>query len=64
MKTRSVRAAAAWALGRIGTDEAHAALQDHHDDPEPLVRDAVRRAGSGERPTSEEGRPEGSKRPE
>jgi epoxyqueuosine reductase len=40
----SVRAAAAWALGRISTPEAHAALQAHRDDPDPLVRDAVRRA--------------------
>jgi epoxyqueuosine reductase len=40
----SVRATAAWALGRIGTDEAKSALETHHDDPEPLVRDSVRRA--------------------
>ncbi|MFI5458218.1 MAG: HEAT repeat domain-containing protein [Isosphaerales bacterium] len=44
----TVRAAAAWALGRIGTHEAHAALRDHHDDPEPLVQDAVRRARGDE----------------
>jgi epoxyqueuosine reductase len=37
-----VRATAAWALGRIGTQPARAALLRHHDDPEPLVRDAVR----------------------
>jgi epoxyqueuosine reductase len=36
-----VRAAAAWALGRIGTPEALAAVQRHQDDPEPTVRDAV-----------------------
>ena len=40
----SVRASAAWALGQIGSDEAQAALARHHDDPEPLVHDAVRRA--------------------
>ncbi len=39
-----VRAAAAWALGRIGTDDARAALRRHRDDPEPVVCDAVRSA--------------------
>jgi epoxyqueuosine reductase len=39
----SVRASAAWALGQIGSNEARAALARHHDDPEPLVQDAVRR---------------------
>jgi len=43
----AIRAAAAWALGRIGTDDAHAALTGHQDDPEPTVRDAVRRARDG-----------------
>jgi epoxyqueuosine reductase len=41
-----VRASAAWALGQIGTDLALAALRRHHDDPDPLVRDAVSRACS------------------
>ena len=40
----SVRASAAWALGRIGTSDALTALARHHDDPEPLVRDSARRA--------------------
>jgi epoxyqueuosine reductase len=40
----NIRAAAAWALGRIGAKPARAALLSHHDDPDPLVRDAVRRA--------------------
>jgi epoxyqueuosine reductase len=39
-----VRATAAWALGRIGTEPARAALGRHRDDPEPTVRHAVRRA--------------------
>jgi epoxyqueuosine reductase len=39
-----VRAAAAWALGQIGTSEAHSALARHADEAEPLVRDAVKRA--------------------
>jgi epoxyqueuosine reductase len=43
----SVRAAAAWALGKIGTATAHAALADRRDDPDPLVRDAVLGALSG-----------------
>jgi epoxyqueuosine reductase len=39
-----VRASAAWALGRISTDPAQAALERHRDDDEALVRDAVARA--------------------
>ena len=39
-----VRAAAAWALGRIGGDVATAALDRHRDDPDPVVRDSVRNA--------------------
>jgi epoxyqueuosine reductase len=39
-----VRASAAWALGRIATEPARAALEHHRDDDEPLVRDAVSRA--------------------
>ncbi len=41
---KTVRAAAAWALGRIGTSEARAALGRHRDDPEHLVRGAVEAA--------------------
>ena len=40
----SVRASAAWALGRIGTSDALTALERHHDDPDPLVRDSARHA--------------------
>ncbi len=40
----TVRAAAAWALGRIGTSDALIALARHRDDPENLVRDSARRA--------------------
>jgi epoxyqueuosine reductase len=40
----SIRAAAAWALGRIGTHDARTALVRHRDSLEPLVRDAARRA--------------------
>jgi HEAT repeat protein len=39
-----VRASAAWALGRIGGSDALAALERQLDNPDPLVRDAVRRA--------------------
>jgi epoxyqueuosine reductase len=39
-----IRASAAWALGRIATDLACAALRRHDDDAVPEVRDAVRRA--------------------
>jgi epoxyqueuosine reductase len=39
-----IRASAAWALGRIGTSDAIAALGRHDDSPEPLVRDSARRA--------------------
>jgi epoxyqueuosine reductase len=39
-----VRASAAWALGRIGGSDANVALKRHHDDCDPLVRDAVGRA--------------------
>jgi epoxyqueuosine reductase len=40
----AVRAAAAWALGRIDSNHASAALERHEDDPEPLVQGAVGRA--------------------
>ena len=40
----SVRASAAWALGQIDSTDAEAALARHHDDPDVLVLDAVRRA--------------------
>jgi epoxyqueuosine reductase len=40
----SVRASAAWALGRIGTSDALAALERHHDNRDPLVRESARRA--------------------
>jgi epoxyqueuosine reductase len=45
-KTESavVRAAAAWALGRIGTSPAQTALVRHCHDAKALVRDAVERA--------------------
>ena len=39
-----VRASAAWALGRIATEPARAALEQHRDDDEPLVTEAVARA--------------------
>jgi epoxyqueuosine reductase len=39
-----VRAASAWALGQIATEAARAALDQHQDDPEPLVAEAVARA--------------------
>jgi epoxyqueuosine reductase len=41
-----VRAASAWALGRIGNASALAALSRHRDDPDDSVRAAVRRAWS------------------
>jgi epoxyqueuosine reductase len=50
-----VRVAAAWALGRIGTKEARAVLANFDEDPEPVVREAVRRAQS-ERVPSPDGR--------
>ena len=40
----SVRASAAWALGRIGTIRALSALERHCADPETLVGDSARRA--------------------
>jgi epoxyqueuosine reductase len=46
----TVRAAAAWALRRIGTDEALESLRAHHDDPEPLVREVLRRPRAEELP--------------
>jgi epoxyqueuosine reductase len=36
-----VRAAAAWALGQIGTSDAHAALVRHADEADRIVRDAI-----------------------
>jgi epoxyqueuosine reductase len=59
-----VRASAAWALGRIGTNEAQAVLGRHHDDPDPLVRDAVRRAMEETQCSrKDEGRPAGESVP-
>jgi len=53
-----IRAAAAWALGRIGTSDARAALERHEGDTEPRVRDAVRRAlERGRLPSTEESGP-------
>ncbi len=52
----SVRASAAWALGRIGTSDALTALERHHDDLEPLVRDSVRNALEQANVTSEDER--------
>jgi epoxyqueuosine reductase len=44
-----VRASAAWALGRIDTAQARAALQRNREADQPPVRDAVRRAlGAGQ----------------
>ena len=40
----TVRASAAWALGRIGTTDGLSALERHRDNPDPLVRDSARRA--------------------
>ncbi len=40
----SIRASAAWALGRIASHEAMASLERHRDDPDPLVQDAVQAA--------------------
>ena len=40
----SVRASAAWALGRIGTSEAQTALEWHRNDPDGSVSDTVGRA--------------------
>jgi epoxyqueuosine reductase len=37
-----VRAAAAWALRRIGTEDARVCLRRHLDDPDPVVQEAVR----------------------
>lgn len=37
----SIRASAAWALGRIQTSEALASLDRHRGDPDPLVQEAV-----------------------
>jgi epoxyqueuosine reductase len=41
-----IRGAAAWALGRIATKEAHAALLSHCDDPDPAVRTEIARTSS------------------
>ncbi len=41
---QGIRAAAAWALGQIGTSRAMAALDRHSDDPDPIVQAAVGRA--------------------
>ncbi|AMV37419.1 tRNA epoxyqueuosine(34) reductase QueG [Planctomyces sp. SH-PL62] len=41
----AVRAAAAWALGRLATPEARAALDAHRHDDDPAVREAVAGAG-------------------
>ncbi len=43
-----VRAAAALALGKVGTGEARAALEKAAEEDEPVVRSAVRRALQGE----------------
>jgi epoxyqueuosine reductase len=40
----AVRAASAWALGRIATEAAREALRQNRDAAEPTVRDAVARA--------------------
>jgi HEAT repeat protein len=47
-----VRACAAMALGRIGTQEARVSLQKALQDKDPLVRNAVTRALRGDRASS------------
>jgi epoxyqueuosine reductase len=55
-----VRAAAAWALGRIATEDALAALDRHRDDSNPRVVEAVRNAIEvGRTLDREEGRTDG-----
>jgi epoxyqueuosine reductase len=53
----SVRAAAAWALGKIGSSDAMTALARHRDDPDSIVRDtvcpALERADDASRQTKE-----------
>jgi epoxyqueuosine reductase len=39
-----VRASAAWALGKIASDTAIAALEAHQNEPDPLAREAIQRA--------------------
>ncbi len=39
-----VRGASAWALGRIGSEEASEALREARDDPDPAAREAIGRA--------------------
>ena len=47
-----VRASAAWALGQIGNEPAHAALNRHRQDQQPLVNDAVCRALAQDAPAA------------
>jgi epoxyqueuosine reductase len=57
-----VRAAAAWALGRIATGDALTALDRHRNDPDPRVVEAVREAitvGRTRDRGAEEGRTDG-----
>ncbi|HZW34767.1 MAG TPA: tRNA epoxyqueuosine(34) reductase QueG [Isosphaeraceae bacterium] len=59
-----VRAAAAWALGRIATQAARDALDRHQDDPEPQVAAAVGTARHhGRRIQGEQGRADGLEPP-
>ena len=59
-----VRAAAAWALGRIATEAALAALDRHQEDPEPRVAQAVGAARQrGRRIRWEQGRADGLEPP-
>jgi hypothetical protein len=50
-----VRAAAAWALGRIGTDEADEILHQNQRATDGFVRDAVARALASRDPKRDQG---------
>lgn len=47
-ESAEIRACAALALGKVGTPEAETALRKAHDEEDPVVRNAVRRALRGE----------------
>jgi epoxyqueuosine reductase len=48
-----IRGAAAWALGRIATQEAHAVLVSHRQDPDPAVQAEIARSLSAIDPQSQ-----------